>query len=165
MIVIGSRLYGQIDYVPERHYYIATEFAHINYLPLFPTRGWIVTAEHGGGWYGKETSIHFRSVLAAWCRAALIVLTIAMAVGACIAFDQPVIMTGFIAGTILLAIVTWLTYRYGPFGTADDDARTRIEMELGLEPGTLGPSDPYAQWYAGQKLASPDPNARDPQDW
>ncbi|WP_144429503.1 hypothetical protein [Myxococcus hansupus] len=71
MIIWGSRLFGKVDAVPGLGY-VATQFAHINYLPLFPMKSWLVVSEEGNGWRGQAIPLSWKSVLVAWGRVALI---------------------------------------------------------------------------------------------
>jgi hypothetical protein len=75
VIVFGTRMYGQVDRMPEG--YVATQFFHIWFIPLFPIKSLLVTEDTGGdgvrgislGWSGK-------SILAAYFRAAGVVATL-----------------------------------------------------------------------------------------
>lgn len=75
MIVFGTRMYGQVDRMPEG--YVATQFFHIWFIPLFPIKSMLVTEDTGGdgvrgislGWSGK-------SILAAYFRTAGVLATI-----------------------------------------------------------------------------------------
>ncbi len=77
IIVYGSRLYGRALVVPGV-FHVATEFAHIYYIPLIPIRSWIVFSQQGRRWEGKPIGWSLRSILCAWGRAACLTAAIAM---------------------------------------------------------------------------------------
>jgi hypothetical protein len=74
MIFVGTRLFGKVHHVPG-HFYVATRFAHVNFIPLVPTGSWLVqdgthssglTASRWRGW--QLPGVHWRSVGMAWLR-------------------------------------------------------------------------------------------------
>jgi len=79
MIIFGSRLFGKVDHVPG-HSHVATQFFHLNFIPLFPTKSWIVLhgTESSGfmksSWRGIQLrSIRWGSVGMAWLRFGLVI--------------------------------------------------------------------------------------------
>jgi hypothetical protein len=68
-LVVGTRLFGRIHYVPGV-FHIATEFAHVNVLPILPLRSWVVLGERpaaiGSNWVGRRIRLRLKSVLLAW---------------------------------------------------------------------------------------------------
>lgn len=76
MIVYGTRMYGRVDEMPEG--YVATQFFHIWFIPLFPISSMLVTDDSNDrsvrglklGWSGK-------SILAAYLRAGGVLATLA----------------------------------------------------------------------------------------
>jgi len=68
--IFGTRLYGKVDHVPGL-FYVATKFAHVNFVPLFPTEGWLVFDD--GRERGVKVSMSGLSVLFGWLRPILII--------------------------------------------------------------------------------------------
>lgn len=69
IIIYGERSYGKVDRVPGVCY-VLTVFAHLNFLPLFPLRSYIVLegTESGGEFRGKQIGISVKSMLAGYVR-------------------------------------------------------------------------------------------------
>jgi len=76
LFIFGTRLFGKVDEVPG-HFHVATEFFHIDYVPLIPVKGWIVTSQNGTGWHGVPIPISGKSVAIAWGRAIAIAAVVA----------------------------------------------------------------------------------------
>lgn len=76
MIVFGTRMYGRVDEMPEG--YVATQFFHIWFIPLFPIKSLLVTDDSNDrsvrgvslGWSGK-------SILAAYIRTGGVLMALA----------------------------------------------------------------------------------------
>jgi hypothetical protein len=88
MIVFGGRLFGKVEQVPGL-FHVATQFFHVNFVPLFPTKSWLVL--HGSektgfghnSWQGIELgSIRWGSVGVAWLRLGLFVALLTSGFGA-----------------------------------------------------------------------------------
>jgi hypothetical protein len=77
MLVLGTRLFGAVDQVPGV-FHIATKFLHLNFIPLIPTGSALILDKKltEGELVGVEIGLCFKSVLAAWVRAALVFGTI-----------------------------------------------------------------------------------------
>jgi hypothetical protein len=73
MIIFGTRLYGKVDQVPGL-FHLATEFFHIQFIPLGPTRTFLVMEGPGGG--GVRMGLSGKSILFAYLRAFLVVVCI-----------------------------------------------------------------------------------------
>jgi hypothetical protein len=69
MIVAGTRLYGKVDQVPGL-FHLATEFFHIQFVPIGPTRSYVVL--HGTGTRGIRVGLSGKSILFAYLRAILV---------------------------------------------------------------------------------------------
>ena len=68
IIVGGKRIYGKVEQVGST--FIATTFAFLQYLPLFPTQSHIVLGEGSpGSWEVIPIKMHWKSVLAGYLRA------------------------------------------------------------------------------------------------
>jgi hypothetical protein len=78
IIIWGQKLYGRVDRVPG-HFYVATRFFHLWYIPLIPLGSWIVLegTEAGDGWRGASIGVSLKSTLFGWFRGACIVFAIA----------------------------------------------------------------------------------------
>lgn len=68
IIVGGRRIYGKVEQVGST--FIATTFAYLQFLPLFPTQSHIVVGEGSpGSWEVVNIPMHWKSVLAGYLRA------------------------------------------------------------------------------------------------
>ena len=89
IIIYGQRNCGKVDKVPNL-FYVITKFAQIYWLPLIPLGSYIVLegSETDQGFKGVQTSLSFKSILAGWLRAGLVVGMIAcLGAGTNITFD------------------------------------------------------------------------------
>jgi hypothetical protein len=75
IIIFGQKMYGKVDRVPGLCY-VVTQFAHLNFLPLIPTGGYIIIegTESGGEFRGKPIGLSLKSVFAGYVRVWLITL-------------------------------------------------------------------------------------------
>jgi hypothetical protein len=96
-IVLNTRLFGKVDQV-SKTCYVATEFFHIGYVPVFPTQTWLVVADSTTdalvyeSWRGIPIGRSWNSILYAWIRAPLLI------------------------GALLSPTVAWLEYNTAPRG-------------------------------------------------
>ncbi len=69
VVVYGERLCGQVDRVPGLCY-ASTLFFHVQYIPLFPLRGYVVRegSENGEPFQGVRIPLSLKSVLAGYLR-------------------------------------------------------------------------------------------------
>jgi hypothetical protein len=69
VVVYGQRLCGQVDRVPGLCY-VSTLFWHVQYIPLFPLRGYVVRegSENGEQFQGVRIPLSLKSVLAGYLR-------------------------------------------------------------------------------------------------
>src|SRR5262245_52980403 len=75
MIVIwGKRLFGKCDQVPGVGY-VATQFFHIQFLPLVPLQSFVIEegSEGGDGFRGVPIPLSIKSILFGWLRAGLVI--------------------------------------------------------------------------------------------
>jgi hypothetical protein len=78
MIIWGQRLYGRVLVVAGA-FYVATQFFHIWYIPLFPTQSWIIfegsesTGINSSNWRGHPIPMVFKSVAFGWIRAVALI--------------------------------------------------------------------------------------------
>ncbi len=118
VVVYGKRLCGQVDRVPGL-FYTSTLFWHIDYLPLFPVRSYIVLegSEDGDNFRGKAIRLQLKSVLAGYLRgwsAATAVFTGGVGVAATMGFYVGVENGGIIALLAALAVMAgalWFMFR------------------------------------------------------
>jgi hypothetical protein len=77
IVIYGQAAYGKVDKVPNL-FHVCTQFYHLYYIPLVPLRSYLVRAdaEDEVGLQGVEVPLCFRSVLAGWLRAALILCVV-----------------------------------------------------------------------------------------
>ena len=66
IIIYGTRMAGRVEGVGGE--YAATRFAHIYWLPLIPVKSFWVYGPTAEGFRGHATSLHGRSILAAYAR-------------------------------------------------------------------------------------------------
>jgi len=79
IFIFGVRLFGKVDVVPGR-FHVATEFYHIQFVPIVPMQTWLVLEENGDGWQGVKIPLCRKSVTAAWLRTGLFVLAVVAAI-------------------------------------------------------------------------------------
>lgn len=111
MVVFGTRLFGEVDEVPGL-FAVRTRFFHINFLPLIPTKSFLMFGPERGV---ELSSVQWRSVLASWARVALVVGgAVALIVGAITLGQTGEAAAGI--GELLAAALCgagmWASYRY-----------------------------------------------------
>lgn len=80
----GNSLYGKIDQVPGL-FHVATEFFHVNLVPLLPTGTFLVLEGSGSAEPIKyRIGFSFKSVLFAWLRLALLLAAAVSGSTACV---------------------------------------------------------------------------------
>jgi hypothetical protein len=79
--IFGHRLFGKVDQVPGV-LHVATQFYHVNYLPLYPVKSYIIREEDG---LGVPIPLNYRSMLMAWARFGLLGLAVVFAVATILA--------------------------------------------------------------------------------
>jgi hypothetical protein len=67
IFIFGLRLFGRVDAVPGR-FHVATEFYHVQFLPIVPMQTWLITRQEGGSWEGVKIPLCRKSVTVAWLR-------------------------------------------------------------------------------------------------
>jgi len=82
VFIWGSRLMGKVDVVPGL-FHVATQFGHLNYIPLIPMGTYLILTQDGSGFRGLRIALSFKSMLMAWVRVGLfLVAVIASILGA-----------------------------------------------------------------------------------
>jgi hypothetical protein len=92
-ITAGEKLYGRVDRVPGR-FYVATPFLFFCEIPIFPGRSYLIlegtqvdpTIFRKGSFAGYSIYWSFRSILMAWFRALLALLSLAGAIAAALLY-------------------------------------------------------------------------------
>ena len=113
IIIWGTRLMGKVDVVPGL-FHVATQFGHLNFLPLVPLRSYLILSQDGSGFRGMEIGFSFKSMLMAWLRTALFLVAVIASVAAIAAMaasnpkadDWIVPVTIAVAGWTVFAL-TW----------------------------------------------------------
>lgn len=139
----GKEMFGKVDAVPGC-FHVATEFFHINRLPLVPGRTYLMLKRPWGDERGPELPFSRKSLVTAWARATLIGWGIGVAVAIVILWKKPGLPTptAEITTLIALAVVLYATYRIPRLGVAtyaravevsdaaelDDEMLVRVEL-------------------------------------
>jgi hypothetical protein len=66
VVIVGRRSYGRVH--AHGGEYAETQFAHIDFIPLFPVGSFWITNEPGGNHFGFPIKLHVRSVAATYLR-------------------------------------------------------------------------------------------------
>jgi hypothetical protein len=142
LVIHGHLLYGKVDHVPGL-FYVATEFLHLYWIPIFPGRSYLVlegTRENRAP-RRIRISMSGRSLLFAWGRLALIL-------GGCVIFpsvlvsDLPSLPANIQAPAIFAAIafplaslaLFALSYR---LGRARPERALALASQAGIAPEVL----------------------------
>jgi hypothetical protein len=67
IFIYGKRMLGKCDRIPGMCH-VATQFYHIDYLPLIPVQSWVVISSNGNQFRGFKIPLSGKSVLLAWAR-------------------------------------------------------------------------------------------------
>ncbi len=81
--VFGTRMYGKVDQVPGL-FHVATQFFHIQFIPLVPVKSWLVfdATMDGGNFRGIPLGWHGKSIFFAWLRFGSFIAGVLAAIGA-----------------------------------------------------------------------------------
>jgi hypothetical protein len=140
--VVGTRNYGKVDHVPGV-FYVATQFFHINFVPVLPLTTYVVLdGSEGflglGAFRGKKIRMSLKSVLTAYSRATLLIsVAITGLIAAIKFFDgfptrdaEKLTGCGVLAGVaVACGVMYWLTYRVS---RASEARALQLADELGL---------------------------------
>ena len=140
ILIWGKKLYGKVDR-SEGQFYVKTEFGHLWYIPLIPTKSWVILegTEDGEGWRGTPIPMSMKSVLVGWLRAALVLSAIGGAFAAGIAgmeyvegYGDPMTLAKGIG--VFVAPVA-LYFGLGAVGgSASPERKRALQQHLGMEP-------------------------------
>ncbi|QAT87459.1 MAG: hypothetical protein EOO72_07010 [Myxococcaceae bacterium] len=133
MVMFGSRLYGKVDEIPGLGY-VATKFGHINFVPLIPLEGWLVTAEEGNGWRGQAIAMSGKSVLVAWARMLFIVVGLGSLLFGFLSFTNLESTNAILLGLLGLACIGGLiaSYKWRWVTHASPERALEIAQEAGI---------------------------------
>ena len=126
-ISVGEDLYGAVDRVPG-HFYVATPFIHICGFPIFPGRSYLVLHSsrvdpsllRKRGFAGHPIYWSLKSIVMAWFRALLAVLSLIAIITAMVMYwgyfsnnDAQALYPALIASEslVLLLAIYWLSRR------------------------------------------------------
>lgn len=73
VIIYGTRFMGMIDHAPGQ-FHVATQFFHINFVPLVPLETWVVLDNTGNEIVGRKIPMSLRSVMMAYLRVGLLLM-------------------------------------------------------------------------------------------
>jgi hypothetical protein len=138
VIVWGSRLMGRVDRVPGM-FHVATRFGHLWYLPLIPLQSFVILAEHGDQFRGVPIPMSGKSILFAWARAALFVMTIISALVVLISANDKHMSTAgpavfaALSATAFALVTWWKGCTHCSCDRAERLARAAGFTEAGLE--------------------------------
>lgn len=119
LVFFGTRLYGKVDHVPGL-FYVATHFAYLQFVPLFPTASYLILdgSESGENFRGVQISMSGKSVLFGYLRAALIIGTIMLLFIGALVLQQSAIgglvMIAAAVAAIIMVILSYKVTRPGP---------------------------------------------------
>jgi hypothetical protein len=102
--IFGHRLLGKVDQVPGV-LHVATQFYHVNYLPLYPVKSYIIREEDG---LGVPIPLNYRSMLMAWARLGLVGMAVVFAVATILAAMQGSEHVFLFGGFCLPAAWAWI---------------------------------------------------------
>jgi hypothetical protein len=132
--IFGHRLFGKVDHVPGV-LFISTQFYHINYLPLYPVKSYIIREEDG---LGVPIPLNYRSILMAWARMGLLAMAVVFAVATIVAALQGSTHVFLFAGSCLPAAYAWILLSKHPVCcTASYDRALEWANQAGIGPAGL----------------------------
>jgi hypothetical protein len=137
IVIAGTQRYGKVDQVPGL-FHVATEFFHIDYLPLAPTRSYLIL---DGTDQGIRIRMSGKSILFAWLRVALFlagVIALVAAVHLFLPRGADPIDWSHALGTLALSAsffyLFWGSYRFtraGPLRALE------LSKQVGIAPEVL----------------------------
>lgn len=178
VVIYGTRLYGKCDRWPGA-FYVVTKFAHLNFVPLFPTESWIVLegTESGGSFRGvKMQSLAAKSVLFGWFRAFCVIAALVAGFATLVSMQprpENALVPGFCAAGAVIgfALTHWL-------GAASPERARQLALEARFPPVAVDAILAGRGWMGGfqeaakaaeaarpkvaPKLAAPNPAAARP---
>jgi len=137
MSVFGTRLYGKVDEVPGLGH-VATNFFHINFVPLIPTKSWFVLEETSEGWNGAPVSMSGKSIVVAWMRTACVLAFLLGGLFALLSLadNRPHMTTdrAIFASFAVAGALGFFGLRTRPFTKASYERALELAEPLGLTP-------------------------------
>lgn len=151
MIIFGSRLFGKCDVIRGEGY-IATQFFHVNFVPLFPMQSQFVIegSEQGNEWRSIPLPLQWKSVGICWMRALCLLAVVMGWVGCLYLGSGP---EGKTALALILAVIVliggcifyWLTHLLGE-ASQERIYEVRRLIQTAVSNLPAGVEDPSA-WY------------------
>lgn len=129
IIIYGSRLYGRIKECGPS--YVATSFAHVWYLPLFPVGSKLILGSGQDGLVGMPAPLHFKSVLAGYLRVWGPIAVLATVItGLQIVLDENIeplskIVVGAFIGVVTLVLFAATVLAYTILGKLSETEKRR----------------------------------------
>jgi hypothetical protein len=109
IFIYGTRMFGESDQVPGI-FAVRTRFAHFNYLPLFPTKSFLMFTKDRGV---ELPGVQWGSALMGWLRAALVIACGGLVIAGLAKLGSG---SGGLVSMLLLAALCggafWYSYRY-----------------------------------------------------
>jgi len=148
VIVYGTRFYGKVKACGSS--FLATQFVHIYYVPLFPIATQLILEENAGGSFkGIKSSFSVKSMLAAYLRVwGPIAVIAAVAMGASGVSDfagdgLAMAVVGIFTGVVVLALLAGTILGFAVVGKLSMDEkrkRAAYAMHLGyfVDPADMG---------------------------
>lgn len=148
VIVYGSRFYGKVGACGTS--YLATQFAHIYYIPLVPIGTHLVLEQNGDGSFrGIKAPFSFKSMMAAYLRVwgpLAIIIAIISSIGAVEeASDDALgmIIVGLLSGIVCLGLLVGTILGYavvGKLSQEEKQKRSVYAMHVGyfVDPADMG---------------------------
>lgn len=113
IIVWGTKLYGRVDQV-EKEMHIATQFFHVQFIPLIPLRSFIVSnyTDSQGEFERIPIAMSLKSVFAAYLRTGLIIGSLYFLFNAIsnLHSNQSLATLQLMSGSFL-ALSIWISYQ------------------------------------------------------
>jgi hypothetical protein len=146
IVMFGTRLYGKVDHVPGL-FYVASHFAYLNFVPLFPTASYLIFEGSEGeqGFRGVPLKMNGKSVFFGYLRALALLGGVATIVLGGIAFAENDSTAGIVLASIGLValLVFWVSYRL---------SRPSPHRALDLASRAGIPPEVVAQYFVGSNL-------------
>jgi hypothetical protein len=162
MIIIGgSSLYGRVDKVPGL-FHVATQFAHIFWLPVIPLGSIIILEENAHGYRGVKYGLSGRSVLAAYLRSWPLLAAVGLltAAGLILTDGGAGRAAAVLAGLAGIGMLAAGLAAHGLWATASEERFHKLCARLEVDPDELlADVEAEAQAADAQARAQADENA------
>jgi hypothetical protein len=125
----GTRLAGRVE--AHRGTFVVTEFLHLYYLPILPTRSYLVLEARSDAGAARRLPIdlHPVSILAGYLRAWATLGAGMCLVLACLTFGNPASLAGGMAAIVLTGVALWA---WRPLGRLSVEERAQRDVYAAL---------------------------------